>query len=67
MGHQLFRSAGEVPVASIIQRGSESVTLHPRWAEYQNKMDAEGLQYQRARQQRMADPYGDDAWASKPR
>lgn len=41
---------------SIILHGSESVKLNPQWVDYQNKMGAEGLQYQRARQQqRMAD------------
>jgi hypothetical protein len=52
-----FAPPDQVPVArSIILRGSESVKLNPQWVEYQNKMDAEGLQYQRARQQqRMAD------------
>jgi hypothetical protein len=38
-------------VQDIIVRAAKSFHLNPEWVEYQKRMDAEGLQYQRARQQ----------------
>ena len=37
---------------SIIRHAAESFRVNPEWMEYQKRMDAEGLAYQRARQQR---------------
>lgn len=43
---------GQVAAAQeIIVHAAKSFHLNPEWVEYQKRMDAEGLQYQRARQQ----------------
>jgi hypothetical protein len=40
---------------TVLLHGWQTLTLSPQWKEYQKRMDAEGLDYQRARQQqRMA-------------
>lgn len=42
----------QVPAAQeIILHAAKSFHLNPEWIEYQKRMDADGLQYQRARQQ----------------
>lgn len=37
--------------ADIVRHCAQSFRVNPQWMEYQKRMDAEGLQYQRARQQ----------------
>jgi hypothetical protein len=40
---------------TVLRHSWQSLTLNPQWKEYQKRLDAEGLDYQRARQQqRMA-------------
>jgi hypothetical protein len=44
---------GQVSQAQgIVRHAAESFRVNPEWMEYQKRMDAEGLAYQRARQQR---------------
>lgn len=35
----------------VARHGAQTFKINPQWLEYQKRMDAEGLQYQRARQQ----------------
>ncbi len=39
-------------VREVLMHGSQTFQLSPSWIEYQKKMDADGLQYQSARQRR---------------
>lgn len=52
-----FVPPGQVSAArNILRHVVQSMKINPEWLEYQKRMDAEGMQYQRARQQRrMAD------------
>jgi hypothetical protein len=44
--------AGEIETArAVLARGAKTLELRPEWIQYQKKMDADGLAYQRARQQ----------------
>ena len=44
--------AAQVEVArAVLSHGAKTLQVRPEWIEYQKKMDAEGLAYQRARQQ----------------
>jgi hypothetical protein len=51
-----FAPADQAELArAVLLHGAKTFVLNPQWIEYQKRMDAQGLQYQRARQQqRMA-------------